>query len=36
MGAAAKRRSELFTWPQVARRLLHALEGTPAPPLDEA
>ena len=33
MGAAAKRRSELFTWPQVGRRLLEALEGRPASPL---
>jgi glycosyltransferase involved in cell wall biosynthesis len=29
-GAAAKLRSELFTWPEVARRLLRALEGVPA------
>ena len=36
MGAAAKRRSDLFTWPQVGRRLLDALEGKPAPPLAEA
>lgn len=33
MGAAALRRSELFTWPAVARRLLRALEGAPAEPL---
>jgi glycosyltransferase involved in cell wall biosynthesis len=33
MGAAAKRRSELFTWPAVGRRLLRALEGAPAAPL---
>ena len=33
MGAAAQRRSELFTWPAVARRLLRALEGAPAEPL---
>jgi glycosyltransferase involved in cell wall biosynthesis len=33
MGAAAKQRSELFTWPAVARRLLRALEGEPAEPL---
>jgi glycosyltransferase involved in cell wall biosynthesis len=32
MGAAAKRRSELFTWPEVARRLLRALDGAPAEP----
>jgi glycosyltransferase involved in cell wall biosynthesis len=30
MGAAAKRRSELFTWHAVGRRLLRALEGGPA------
>jgi glycosyltransferase involved in cell wall biosynthesis len=29
-GAAAKARSELFTWSAVARRLLHALDGAPA------
>jgi glycosyltransferase involved in cell wall biosynthesis len=29
-GAAAKQRSELFTWPEVARRLVAALEGAPA------
>lgn len=29
MGAAARRRSELFTWTAVARRLLHALSGAP-------
>jgi glycosyltransferase involved in cell wall biosynthesis len=29
-GAAAKRRAELFTWPAVGRRLLRALDGTPA------
>ena len=33
MGAAAKRRSDLFTWPAVGRRLLDALDGTPAEPL---
>ena len=33
MGAAARRRSELFTWPAVARRLLRALEGLPAEPI---
>ena len=33
MGTAAKQRSELFTWPQVGRRLLEALEGRPASPL---
>jgi glycosyltransferase involved in cell wall biosynthesis len=33
MGAAAKKRSELFTWPEVARRLLRALEGAPAEPI---
>jgi hypothetical protein len=27
MGAAAKLRSELFTWRAVARRLLDALDG---------
>ncbi len=32
-GAAAKVRSELFTWPEVARRLLRALEGVPAEPV---
>jgi glycosyltransferase involved in cell wall biosynthesis len=30
MGAAAKVRSELFTWPAVAERLLRALDGEPA------
>ena len=34
LGEAAKRRSELFTWRAVAERLLRALEGTPAEPLD--
>jgi glycosyltransferase involved in cell wall biosynthesis len=29
-GEAARRRSELFTWGAVARRLLRALEGAPA------
>lgn len=29
-GAAAKRRSELFTWDQVGKRLLRALQGHPA------
>jgi glycosyltransferase involved in cell wall biosynthesis len=33
MGAAAKVRSELFTWPQVARRLVRALEGVAAEPI---
>jgi glycogen synthase len=33
MGAAARRRSALFTWPAVARRLLRALDGAPAEPL---
>ena len=33
MGAAAKRRCELFTWPAVARRLLRALDGATAEPL---
>ena len=28
-GAAAKRRSAMFTWPEVARRLVAALDGTP-------
>jgi glycosyltransferase involved in cell wall biosynthesis len=36
MGKAAKRRSERFTWPEVGRRLLEALDGTPAPPLSKA
>lgn len=27
MGVAAKRRAELFTWPEVGRRLLNALDG---------
>ena len=27
MGASAKRRAELFTWPEVGRRLLDALSG---------
>jgi glycosyltransferase involved in cell wall biosynthesis len=31
-GAAAKQRSELFTWPEVARRLVRALDGLPAEP----
>ncbi len=30
MGAAAKMRSALFTWPAVAERLLRALDGEPA------
>jgi hypothetical protein len=30
MGAAAKLRSALFTWPAVAQRLLRALGGEPA------
>jgi glycosyltransferase involved in cell wall biosynthesis len=30
MGVAAKRRAELFTWPEVGRRLLNALDGGPA------
>ena len=34
MGEAAKRRSELFTWRAVATRLLRALAGAPAEPLD--
>lgn len=29
LGAAAKRRSELFTWGEVGRRLVRALEGAP-------
>ena len=29
-GAAAKLRSELFTWPAVAGRLLRALDGVPS------
>jgi glycosyltransferase involved in cell wall biosynthesis len=33
MGAAARIRSELFTWPQVARRLVRALEGVSAEPI---
>jgi glycosyltransferase involved in cell wall biosynthesis len=32
-GAAAKLRSELFTWEAVGRRLLRALEGAPAEPI---
>jgi glycosyltransferase involved in cell wall biosynthesis len=32
-GAAAKLRSELFTWDAVGRRLLRALEGVPAEPI---
>jgi glycosyltransferase involved in cell wall biosynthesis len=32
-GAAAKARSELFTWEAVARRLLRALDGAPAEPI---
>jgi glycosyltransferase involved in cell wall biosynthesis len=32
-GAAAKLRSELFTWEAVGRRLLRALEGAPAEPM---
>lgn len=34
MGAAAKRRSERFTWAEVGRRLLRALDGEPPEPLD--
>ncbi len=34
MGAAAKRRSQLFTWTAVAHRVLRALEGSPAEPID--
>jgi glycosyltransferase involved in cell wall biosynthesis len=34
MGEAAKRRSELFTWNAVGQRLLSALEGAPAEPLE--
>jgi glycosyltransferase involved in cell wall biosynthesis len=34
MGGAAKRRAELFTWTAVGRRLLRALEGAPAEPVD--
>ncbi len=30
MGAAAKLRSEIFTWPAVAERLLRALDGIPS------
>ncbi|GFG54429.1 glycosyltransferase family 4 protein [Mycolicibacterium agri] len=30
MGAAAKERSAMFTWPAVAERLLRALDGEPA------
>lgn len=30
LGTTAKRRSELFTWPAVAQRLLRALDGLPA------
>jgi glycogen synthase len=30
MGAAAKTRSAMFTWPEVARRLVRALDGVPA------
>ena len=29
MGAAAKLRSRMFTWPEVARRLVRAIEGVP-------
>jgi len=32
LGAAAERRSRFFTWPQVGRRLLDALEGKAAEP----
>ena len=32
VGRAAKTRSESFTWPAVARRLLRALDGVPADP----
>jgi hypothetical protein len=31
MGAAARQRSQLFTWSAVARRLMLALDGAPAP-----
>jgi glycosyltransferase involved in cell wall biosynthesis len=34
VGEAAKRRAQLFTWRGVAERLLHALDGAPAEPLD--
>ena len=36
LGEAAYRRSELFTWKAVAQRLLRALAGAPAEPLDRA
>jgi len=35
-GAAAKRRSAMFTWPEVARRLVAALDGTPVEPVASA
>jgi glycosyltransferase involved in cell wall biosynthesis len=34
LGEVARRRSELFTWKAVAERLLRALDGAPAEPLD--
>ncbi|MGA2929302.1 MAG: glycosyltransferase family 4 protein [Solirubrobacteraceae bacterium] len=34
MGAAAKRRSEMFTWTAVGQRLLRAVQGAPAQPFD--
>jgi glycosyltransferase involved in cell wall biosynthesis len=33
MGAAGKLRSQMFTWPEVARRLVRALEGVTAEPV---
>jgi glycosyltransferase involved in cell wall biosynthesis len=33
MGATAKARSAMFTWPEVARRLVRALDGVPAEPV---
>ena len=33
MGAAARQRADLFTWPEVARRLVRALGGVPAAPV---
>lgn len=36
MGQAARRRSELFTWQAVGRRLLRALDGAPAAWPDDA
>ena len=35
-GAAAKQRSAMFTWPEVARRLVAALDGTPVEPVASA